>query len=71
MIGTSCGEVSTPRSPRATMIASATAMMPSMCRNASGFSILAMIGSLRPCAVSISSISSLTSAASRTKDSAT
>ncbi len=43
-MGTASGGVSTPRSPRATMIASATSMIPSMLSTASGFSILATTG---------------------------
>jgi hypothetical protein len=47
-VGTVSGLVSMPRSPRATMIASAASMMASMLRTASGFSILAITGIVRP-----------------------
>ena len=41
-IGTSAAPISTPRSPRATMSASATATIASSCSIASGFSIFAI-----------------------------
>ena len=43
-IGTSSGDISMPRSPRATMIPSAAAMIASMFWIASGFSIFAITG---------------------------
>ena len=43
-IGTFSGRISTPRSPRATMMPSATSRIASMCETASGFSILAITG---------------------------
>jgi len=42
-IGTSAGGISTPRSPRATMTASAAATMSATAASASFFSILAMV----------------------------
>ncbi len=47
--GTCSGDISTPRSPRATMMPSAARMISSRFRMASGFSILAMIGMSTPC----------------------
>ena len=48
--GTASSGISTPRSPRATMTASASSMIPSRCCSACGFSILAMMPA-RPCTV--------------------
>ena len=48
MPGTRSGWISTPRSPRATIRPSAAAMIASRTSSASGFSILAMIGTTRP-----------------------
>ncbi len=42
--GTSATSISTPRSPRATMMASDSSMMPSISSSACGFSILVMMG---------------------------
>ncbi len=47
-IGTASGDISMPRSPRATIMPSAAAMIASMLAIASGFSILAMTGVGRP-----------------------
>jgi hypothetical protein len=49
-VGTCSGGMSTPRSPRATITPSTAAMIPSSSASASCFSILAMIGRIRPCA---------------------
>ena len=48
--GTASSGISTPRSPRATMIASDSSMIPSSCCSACGFSIFAMMPA-RPCTI--------------------
>ena len=68
--GTSSSGSSTPRSPRATMIASNASTMASRLSMASGFSSLAMTGTRRPTR-SITSWTSSISAGERTNDSAT
>ncbi len=68
--GTASGGSSTPRSPRATIIPSAAAMMAEMSASASGFSIFAMMLAL-PSASRITPRSSSTSAARRTNDNPT
>ncbi len=68
-IGTASSGSSTPRSPRATMIASNASMMPSMLSTACGFSIFAITGMRRPSSAMIS-CTRVTSSALRTKDSA-
>ena len=67
--GTSSSGSSTPRSPRATMIASNASTIASRLSMASGFSSLAMTGTRRPTRSMISWTSS-TSAGERTNDSA-
>ena len=69
-MGTRSAGTSTPRSPRATMSPSAASAISSMFSSASGFSILAMIGTTRPSARSAVRASS-TSPAVRTKERAT
>ncbi len=68
--GTRSSGYSTARSPRATMIASKARTISSMASTACGFSILAMTGTRMPTS-SMTACTSLTSAALRTKDSAT
>ena len=68
--GTSSSGSSTPRSPRATMIASKASTIASRLSMASGFSSLAMTGTRRPTR-SITSCTSSMSAGERTNDSAT
>ena len=69
-IGTSSSGSSTPRSPRATMMASKASMISWSCSTACGFSILAITGTRRPSS-SMISWTRLMSEASRTKDRAT
>lgn len=68
-IGTASSGSSTPRSPRATMMASKASMISSSASTACGFSILATTGTLRPSSAMISCTRSM-SAALRTNDSA-
>ena len=68
--GTCETPISTPRSPRATMTASAASMIASRFTTASAFSIFATIRAEEP-AASIRLRSSATSSAVRTKESAT
>ena len=68
--GTDAGPISTPRSPRATMIASDSARMSSSASTASAFSIFAITSAVEP-ACSIRRRRSRTSAAERTNESAT
>jgi len=49
-VGTFSGGMSTPRSPRATMMPSTAATIPSSSASASCFSILATMGLILPCA---------------------
>ena len=65
--GTSSRGISTPKSPRATIIASETAMISSIFSIASGFSILATTLAVLPLALIIS-FNSVMSSALRTKD---
>ncbi|SLH97934.1 Uncharacterised protein [Mycobacteroides abscessus subsp. abscessus] len=67
--GTCSSGSSTPRSPRATMIASKASTMASRLSMASGFSSLPITGTRRP-TLSITSCTSSTSAGERTNDSA-
>ena len=67
--GTSSRGISTPRSPRATMMPSKAATMPSRLSTACGFSILAMTGMRSPNSSMIAWTSTMSSA-ERTKDSA-
>ena len=68
--GTSAAPISTPRSPRATMTASAVARISSSTATASAFSIFAITCAVEPDA-SISVFSACTSDAERTNESAT
>jgi hypothetical protein len=68
--GTDADPISTPRSPRATMIASVSARISSRASTASAFSIFAITSAWEP-ACSISVRRSRTSTAERTNDSAT
>src|SRR5438094_47495 len=68
--GTSSGPISTPRSPRATMTASASCRIASSASTASAFSIFAITFAVDPACL-IRSLRSRTSAAERTKDRAT
>ena len=68
--GTDAGPISTPRSPRATMIASVSTRISSSTSTASAFSILAITSAREP-ACSIRLRNSRTSAAERTNESAT
>ena len=56
--GTSSGGISTPRSPRATMAASASSTKPSRCSSAAGFSILIMTAARSPISLRASATSS-------------
>ncbi len=69
-MGTSAGGISTPRSPRATMTASAAATMSPTAASASFFSILAT-ASWSPPAAAMASLRPRTSSARRTNESAT
>ena len=69
-IGTCSGASSTPRSPRATITASATCRISSRLSIASPFSSLTTSGAVRPM-LRINSWAARTSAAERTNDSAT
>ena len=61
-IGTASSGSSTPRSPRATMMASNASMISSRLSTACGFSILAMTGTLRPSSAMISWTRSMSAA---------
>ena len=69
-IGTSSSGISTPRSPRATIMPSKASTISSSRSTASGFSILAITGRRMPTS-SITRCTSLTSSGLRTNDSAT
>ena len=68
--GTSAAPISTPRSPRATITASAVRRMSSSTATASAFSIFAITWAVEP-AASISVFNACTSEAERTNESAT